>query len=151
MTVQTSVTKLIIHHSESPSQTTSFADIRRWHITERKWKEIGYHAVIHRDGQVVRGRDEGTQGAHAAKGGFNKNSLGICLCGHFDKEQPTKEQWLSLYTVLSEWCKRYGIKPGSNTIIGHRDAPGETKTCPGENVYRHLALVRQYVQRLLDK
>lgn len=149
MTVQTSVTKLIVHHSESPSKTTTFEDIRRWHVAEKKWKDIGYHVVIQHDGKVVRGRDEGTQGAHASAGGFNKNSLGLCLCGNFDNEHPTREQWLSLYSVLSEWCKKYSIKPGSNTIIGHRDAPGVTKTCPGVNVYQHLPLVRQYVQRLI--
>lgn len=151
MEVQTSVNKLIIHHSESPSHTTTVKDFRQWHVVDNKWDDIGYHAVVYRNGDVHSCRNEGFRGAHAAKGGFNHNSLGVCLCGNFDDEYPTREQWLSLYSVLSEWCKKYKIDPISNTILGHRDAPGETKTCPGDNVYRHLPLVRKYVQRLVER
>lgn len=25
------------------------AEIRRWHVEERNWSDIGYHAIIHRD------------------------------------------------------------------------------------------------------
>ena len=40
------------------------AEIRRWHVEERKWSDIGYHAVIHRDGAVGYGRPVERTGAH---------------------------------------------------------------------------------------
>ena len=35
------------------------AEIRSWHVEERKWSDVGYHAIIHRDGAVGYGRPVG--------------------------------------------------------------------------------------------
>ena len=31
-------------------------EIRRWHVTERSWSDIGYHFVVHSTGQIAAGR-----------------------------------------------------------------------------------------------
>ena len=54
-------------------------EIRRWHVQERKWSDIGYHTVIHRNGDVVDGRPIERSGAHTR--GLNKHSVGIALVG----------------------------------------------------------------------
>lgn len=149
MKSQSTVDKLIVHHSESPLHTTTIRSIREWHTRDNRWPDVGYHAVIESTDKIVRARPENRQGAHVAKGGFNENSLGVCLCGDFDKERPTKEQWLSLYNVPAEWCKKYRLQPNEQTIKGHRDASGETKTCPGENVYMWLPQVRVHVAHVM--
>ena len=53
------IDEIIIHATATnPSWMTDkpvedvVAEIRRWHVEERKWSDIGYHAVIHRDGSV---------------------------------------------------------------------------------------------------
>ena len=39
------IDRLIVHHSASPRSTT-LKDIRRWHVDERGWEDVGYHFVI---------------------------------------------------------------------------------------------------------
>jgi hypothetical protein len=55
------------------------AEIRRWHVEERNWSDIGYHAIIHRDGSVGHGRPVERPGAHVA--GRNKHTIGVSLVG----------------------------------------------------------------------
>ena len=55
------------------------AEIRRWHVEERNWSDIGYHAIIHRDGSVGYGRPVERPGAHVA--GRNKHTIGVSLVG----------------------------------------------------------------------
>lgn len=56
-------------------------EIRRWHVEDRKWRDIGYHFVIDRDGQVAPGRPIGQRGAHVK--GRNARTIGIALIGGF--------------------------------------------------------------------
>ena len=46
-------------------------EIRRWHVNERKWQDIGYHYCIHRNGDIAKGRPIEQSGAH--RRGMNKN------------------------------------------------------------------------------
>ena len=80
----TPVREIIIHCSATPpgwmagrSAADKVAAIRRWHIEDRGWSDIGYHWVIDRDGTLVRGRPETVVGAHTQ--GHNTGSIGICL------------------------------------------------------------------------
>jgi len=68
---------IIIHHSATESGTVE--SIRRFHVGQRGWDDIGYHYLITPDGIVHAGRDPERIGAHAK--GRNLNSLGICLIG----------------------------------------------------------------------
>ncbi len=53
-------------------------EIRRWH-REKGWRDIGYHFVIDRAGNVGIGRALGEIGAHVK--GHNTGTIGICLLG----------------------------------------------------------------------
>ena len=55
------------------------AEVRRWHVEERKWSDIGYHYLIDRDGTVATGRPLSRVGAHVQ--GHNTGSVGIALFG----------------------------------------------------------------------
>ncbi|WP_205749031.1 N-acetylmuramoyl-L-alanine amidase [Frigidibacter oleivorans] len=55
------------------------AEIRRWHVEDNGWRDIGYHLVIDRDGTVAAGRGLTEIGAHVV--GHNNGTLGICLIG----------------------------------------------------------------------
>ena len=55
------------------------AEVRKWHVQERGWKDIGYHYVITRDGTVVKGRPVDQVGAHVKN--HNTGTIGVSLVG----------------------------------------------------------------------
>jgi hypothetical protein len=55
------------------------AEIRRWHMRDRGWRDIGYHWVIDRDGALAAGRPESAIGAGVI--GHNAGVLHLCLLG----------------------------------------------------------------------
>jgi hypothetical protein len=64
-----------------PPLAEKIAEIRRWHVQQRGWRDIGYHWVIDRDGAVAPGRKETEVGAHVE--GHNRGTIGICLLGGY--------------------------------------------------------------------
>ena len=64
---------------EGQKTSVKVAEVRRWHIEERGWKDVGYHWLIDRDGTVAPGRAETVVGAHVA--GHNAGTIGISLFG----------------------------------------------------------------------
>ena len=58
------------------------AEIRRWHVRDRGWSDIGYHFLIDRDGTVAKGRPLERTGSHTQ--GHNTGTIGICLLGGWD-------------------------------------------------------------------
>lgn len=51
------VTKLVIHHSASPRDTTTIDKITKWH-KHRGFATVGYHKVILGNGSIKAGRSE---------------------------------------------------------------------------------------------
>ena len=122
---------LIIHHSQR--DTDSPKDIKKRHL-KRGWEDIGYHYLIKKNGKISKGRSKKYIGAHVL--GHNKNSLGICLIGNLDKSLPTRKQLEKLIIFLKKLSKKYNI-PVKN-VLGHREFPNVTKTCPGNLVKMNL-------------
>lgn len=123
------ISRIIIHCSYTyPSMDIGVEEIRRWHINENKWSDIGYHYVIRRNGVVEKGRDVEIPGAHVR--GHNEDSIGVCLVGGKSRSpRPdcnyTPAQWSSLYKLVHEL---QGEFPGA-TVHGHYEFTG-AKTCP---------------------
>lgn len=142
------ITKLVVHHSASPRDTTTVAKITEWH-KEKGFTTIGYHKVILGDGSIKDGRSESTMGAHAK--GANQGSLGVCLTGNFETEQPTTAQVRSLVVVLSDWCRQHRLK--ANAIYGHFNVPGGTTAtaCPGANLKSQMSTIKENVTKSLPK
>ena len=114
------------------------AEIRLWHVRDRKWRDIGYHWLIDRDGSILPGRPETTAGAHVA--GHNTGSIGICLIGGFGSNENdafdrhfTPEQDRALRGLIEEISSRTAIK----RLRGHNEVAA--KACPGFQVSRWLA------------
>jgi N-acetylmuramoyl-L-alanine amidase len=125
---------LIVHHSggtdANPLADTSehtAKGMELWHLG-KGWDGLGYHYVIHKNGDVWKGRPEHRNGAHAK--GYNTKSIGICLAGNFDATKPTAEQEQSLRLILKELTVKYSISP--DKIIPHRSVAN--KTCYGNNL-----------------
>lgn len=128
--------KIVIHCSATPpTMDIGAKEIRSWHVNERKWRDIGYHFVVRRNGEVELGRPLDMQGAHAR--GHNKTSVGVCWVGGVDKDMNpennmTREQESELWCTVQNLMLTYGIE--KEHVVGHRDLPGVTKACPSFDV-----------------
>lgn len=130
-------TMIVVHCSDTyTSMDIGAEEIRGWHKA-LGWDDIGYHIVIRRDGSYEEGRELTAIGAHAR--GYNHMSIGICLIGGKGTlGKPEANFTLEQYTALKSivvWLK--ATHPIA-TVVGHRDLPNVTKTCPNFNVSKLL-------------
>lgn len=119
------ISTIAIHHSQNRK---TIDDIKNLHVNKYKWDDIGYHFVIDKNGEILRGRNVEKIGAHVYN--FNENSIGICLIGNFDIENPGNLQLNSLLNLIKELKIKYNVEK----ILGHREFPNAIKTCPGINI-----------------
>ncbi len=125
---------IVVHHSggtdANPLEDTSHhtANIMESYHLSKGWEGLGYHYVIHKNGDVWKGRPEHYHAAHTV--GYNNKSIGICLAGNFDATLPTKEQEKSLTTLLKELQVKYNIP--SDKIVPHRTFAN--KSCYGNKL-----------------
>jgi N-acetyl-anhydromuramyl-L-alanine amidase AmpD len=125
------INEIIIHCSDSNVKSHDNIDtIRKWHVEERGWKDIGYHFVITRDGHVHRGRPVEVAGAHCS--GRNGCSIGVCLTG---KDNFTEKQYIALEALCYGFMKGYGFD--KSRINGH-SAFNKAKSCPNFDVQELL-------------
>lgn len=136
------VNEIIIHCSatrpnwmKGKSAEEKVAEIRRWHVRDRGWSDIGYHYVIDRDGTVVKGRPVERAGAHTK--GHNKNSIGVCLIGGHGSAKTdqfldnfTGVQKLELVVLLKKLRSAHQILK----VSGHNEYAN--KACPGFDVQK---------------
>ena len=125
--------KIIVHHTAASSPDPQFAAIDSWH-KDRDFPRsslgyyVGYHYVIERDGQLKTARAEWEEGAHTV--GQNTQSIGVCLVGNFDNEDPTAQQKATLGDLLHSLCARHNIEP--HDIWPHRSYAA--KSCYGRRL-----------------
>jgi len=151
-------THLIIHHSAVNDNLTlsDFDAIRNYHtsyaidgiiVTESEffrrkeinsgrdfkfpWKDIGYFVVIeYQDNKLVwiQGRGLKEDEAHCYQNDMNKLSLGICVVGNFDIQEPA----LEVINFLADFVSSLLVDIPSlayERIKKHSDYA--SKTCPG--------------------
>lgn len=94
---------------------------------------VGYHYLIRPDGLIAQTRGEDEVGAHCIESDMNFKSIGICLQGHFDVQNPTDRQIFALRDLLKRLSRKYGIK--KEAIMFHHDF-ASYKSCPGNNIKR---------------
>jgi|TARA_E500000318_G_scaffold111115_2_gene128546 N-acetylmuramoyl-L-alanine amidase len=123
-----SIDKIIVHCSATPEgRDVSVDTIKKWHVDDNKWSDIGYHYVIELDGGVHYGRNCEISGAHCK--GHNSKSIGICYVGGVDanqnpKDTRTDKQVIALHNLIKDLKTKY---PDS-IVYGHRDF--SSKACP---------------------
>ena len=134
-------TAIVIHHSGTKNGDTAIFD--KWHRENNHWNGVGYDFVIGNGSNSGDGLVEVTYrwqkqvtGAHVGgtpNNWANKDGIGICLVGDFNKTQPTNSQMQSLVKLVRFLQNRYGIP--KNKIYGHKTTPGAgtVTDCPGRN------------------
>lgn len=124
---------IVIHHTASKTDLT-VQEIHQLHLNQSEnWKGIGYHYYINKKGIIYRGRPEKYSGSHALD--YNSVSIGICLSGNFEEEDPNINQITSLIELLHY----LRIKYPNAEILGHRDL--NATACPGKNLYSKLGSI----------
>ncbi|UWZ99309.1 N-acetylmuramoyl-L-alanine amidase [Vibrio splendidus] len=113
----------------SPKQDIGVAEIRQWH-KKRGWRDVGYHLVIRRNGEIELGRPLSQTGAHVK--GHNKGNIGVCLVGGCNAElQPednfTLAQRKALFGLTAALQEQFLIS--DENVKGHKDW-GVHKACP---------------------
>jgi hypothetical protein len=129
---------IIVHHSATPKGNAAFID--RLH-KDRGWEGLGYDFVIDSgngapDGRVEVGWrwKEQREGAHTRVTGdytnfWNEHTIGICMIGNFEFQEPTEGQYRSLAKLVSFLQDRYSIP--TSKIKRHSDV--DATRCPGRN------------------
>jgi hypothetical protein len=139
------IDEIIVHCTATPNDwwsdkptSAKVSEVRRWHVKERGWKDIGYHYLIDRDGTVAPGRPVDQVGAHVKD--HNTGTIGIALFGGHgsaasDKfpENFTPEQDKALRKLVADLRKRF---PTIRKVSGHNEYAA--KACPGFNVDKWL-------------
>ena len=116
------------------STAQKVAEVKRWHVEDRGWSDIGYHFLIDRDGKVVAGRPLQTVGAHTQ--GHNTGTIGTSLFGGHGSA--STDEFFEHYTPQQDRALRdliAHLKAGHPTITkvsGHNEYAA--KACPGFNV-----------------
>jgi N-acetylmuramoyl-L-alanine amidase len=134
------ITEIIVHCTATradwwASKRTSekVREIKRWHVQDRGWADIGYHFLIDRDGTIAKGRDIAKDGAHVQ--GKNKGTIGISLFGGHGSAETDKfldhftpQQDVALRKLIADLHGQFGKVP----VTGHNQYAA--KACPGFNV-----------------
>jgi len=140
---------IVIHHSGRGKDTLNSID--RYHKEVKHWDGIGYHFIIGNGINTEDGKTEMTARYKQAKDGahaltvdnfYNKNALGLCLIGNFNKSNPTIKQKNSLIKLVRELQELYEI-PIKN-ILFHSDT--KATECPGKNFPK-----KEILDRLTNK
>ena len=139
------INRIIVHCTATPpDMDVDIDDVRRWH-KERGWSDVGYHALITRDGTCQPGRPLEAVGSHAK--GHNQDSIGIALAGGVRRSKqagvdvliPDANFTIEQYDRLVEYIDDFQFERWKDDkepveVLGHRDLPGVTKACPSFDV-----------------
>lgn len=134
------INEIIVHCTASrEGQPMTVDAIRRMHIKERGWSDIGYHYVVYLDGSIHEGRNVNISGAHCKY--HNQHSIGVVYVGGVMKDGKTPKdtrtpaQKAALLKLLKQLKQLYP----KATIHGHCEYAN--KACPcfdAKSEYKNL-------------
>lgn len=129
--------EIIVHCTATPNDwldgrptSLKVQSIRNYHVKSLKWRDIGYHYLIDRDGTVAVGRPLEQVGSHVR--GRNTGTIGIALFGGATSREFMK--FHDNYTPAQDKALRNLIrqliaKHGPMAVNGHNQYAA--KACPG--------------------
>ena len=123
------IDRIILHCSAvRPNQTSSVAEIDRWHRARGFVNGCGYHYVIDRKSNIEVGRPLDMIGAHCK--GYNRHSIGICYEGGLDENgRPADTRTEAQKVAMRQLLERLHAEYPQAIIAGHNDY-NPMKACP---------------------
>ena len=136
------VTRMAIHHTETPTNDTMspqarLRQIQSYHMDVKGWCDIGYHYLMSRDGQLWDGRPDSKLGAHA--GGANTGNIGISVMGTHDTTPLTDAQLASIAGLVKALADAHDLPITAAKIKGHREYT--STTCPGNTLFAQIPTI----------
>lgn len=120
---------LVIHHTAG-RKTDTVESVRKQH-KKQGYADIGYHYFFEMDSKgrfhLKAGRSTELQGCHGDKHA-NKNMLGVCVPGNYERETLTNEQYKDVLGGVIRILQKHGI--AAHKILGHGDI--KPTACPGK-------------------
>jgi N-acetylmuramoyl-L-alanine amidase len=132
---------VVVHHGGGRLDFNGVNEYHKklWNFRSSLGYYAGYHKFIEYTGKLHIARRDNEKGAHTVEKGnanwWNENSVGICLQGNFENEQPTQPQ----LDRLREELDKYNLPVKMHCEIS-------PTLCPGKNLKK---LVENY--RLIKK
>ena len=124
------INEIIVHCSDSDYKAhDDISIIRGWHMNERKYKDVGYHYFIRKDGTIQKGRDLMVSGAHCK--GHNRHSVGVCFSGKHKFTDAQFEAFEQLRMLAESFLNRK-LKVTPHSFYN------ENKTCPNFDINEKL-------------
>jgi len=118
--------RIVLHCSATEDgKDYTVEQIRRWHLN-RKFRDIGYHYVIYRDGTIHQGRPIDEVGAHVK--GHNADTVGICYIGGLVNGKATDTMTMHQEIAWLKLVHSLRMVFGYMTIHGHNEFAN--KACP---------------------
>lgn len=128
---------LVLHHSAGDAGSVDSIDADHRQRTDgagRHWLGIGYHFVIGNGQGMPDGLIEPTfrwreqlHGAHAGGRNYNRDGIGVCLVGDFNKSPPSERQLAAARQLIGWLSRRYSIE--ASHVLRHGDVAASD--CPG--------------------
>ena len=129
--------------SEARDAAFMVKEVRRWHVQDRGWSDIGYAAICDRLGNAAKGRDLDGDGfildeQWAAARGWNRTYIHLALAGGYGSDED--DAFGSHYTHLQDAWLRDAVQEIADLagrplwLKGHNEVAA--KACPGFNVAR---------------
>jgi peptidoglycan recognition protein len=143
-------TEVFLHHTAGAHQgAAGMRSMQTYHQSadpsrdKEPWNDIAYNFVVDpHDFKVYEGRGWGV--APGAQKGHNVGTLAICVMGDFRSKIPSQ----GVLDVIANLIV-YGHDLGHIPLVltgGHRDAPGQSTSCPGQNLYSKIPAIRQLLE-----
>jgi hypothetical protein len=133
------ITRLTLHHEAVVLGDNRLAPRRlrqdqRYHQDQLGWIDIAYHIGVDRNGNIYELRSTAIAGDTATDYDTTGHFLVLCL-GDFDQEAVPEAQLHGAALAFAWAAQNFGVATG--TLAGHRDLA--KTSCPGANLYAHLA------------
>lgn len=120
------INEIILHCSASDIASYDFDAIKKDHVNNRKWQDIGYHYGIDYDGDIHILRPVSKPGAHVR--GRNAHSIGVCILGNVNF---TKTQLEQAGRLISSLCMLKDLD--ASCVRAHYEFTDQ-KTCPNIDI-----------------
>lgn len=109
--------------------------------------DIPYQFLVGYDGSLWEGRPYGYYSG-ATGGGNNDGNIAVCFLGCYDSgacsdpDGVTDAMMVAGQLLVQTLAELHDVATDSDTIRGHRDWPGNSTACPGQELYDRLQELR---------
>lgn len=113
--------------------------------------QVSAHYVVGRGGGVAQCVRNADVAWHSGNWNWNTHSIGIEHAGYGSNPRTwTRKMYHGSARLAAYTCKKHRIPIDGRRIVGHRNVPGGTSSCPGSyfKMPTYIKLVRDYRRRL---